>query len=53
MGGNFHYGKIVDAQPVGLLDLLQRVGEQVVLVAWRPRPGELVLVEDPESHSGQ
>ena len=43
---------VVDAEPVGQLDLLQRVLEQPVLVVRPPRPRELVLVEDPESHPG-
>jgi hypothetical protein len=42
--------EVVDAEPVGELDLLQGVGEQSVLVVWRPRPRHLALVEDPESH---
>jgi hypothetical protein len=42
-----------DAEPVGQLHLLQGVGEQPVLVAGRPGPRELVLVEDPESHGGR
>src|SRR6266498_5290984 len=48
-----HEPEVVDAEPVGQLDLLQRVGEQAVLVAWLPGAGELVLVEDPESHGGR
>ncbi len=44
--------EVVDAEPVGQLDLLEGVGEQAVLVAGFPRPWELVLVEDPESHGG-
>src|SRR5215211_3470543 len=44
--------EVVEAQPVGQLDLLQRVGQQPLLVVWRPGAGELVLVEDPESHGG-
>jgi hypothetical protein len=39
-----HLPEVVDAEAVGQLDLLQRVGEEAVLVAWRPRPRELVLV---------
>jgi hypothetical protein len=49
----FHEPEVVDAEPVGKLHLLQGVGEQPVLVAGRPRPWELVLVEDPESHGGR
>jgi len=44
--------EVVEAEPVGELDLLQRVLQQAVLVVGRPRPRELVLVEDPESHGG-
>ncbi len=48
----FHKPEVVDAEPVGKLHLLQGVGEQPLLVAECPGPGELVLVEDPESHTG-
>jgi hypothetical protein len=48
-----HQPEVVDAEPVGQLHLLQRVGEQAVLVVGRPRSRELVLVEDPESHGGR
>jgi hypothetical protein len=43
------FPEVVDAEPVGQLHLLQRVGEQAVLVPWRPGPGELVPVEDPRT----
>ena len=43
---------VVDAEPVGELDLVERVLEQPVLVAVAPRPGQLVLVEDAELHGG-
>ena len=59
VGGNSHFCKmvldfpeVVDAEPVGQLDLLQGVGEQAVLVVGCPGSRELVLVEDPESHGG-
>ena len=35
---------------VGQLDLLERLGEDAPLVAVRPRPGHLMLVEQPEPH---
>src|SRR4029453_13509669 len=41
---------VVDAQPVGELDLLERVVNQALLVVGLPRPWQLVLVEDPELH---
>jgi hypothetical protein len=40
----------VEAQPVGQLDLLQGVLDQVVLGRVVPRPWQLVLVEDAELH---
>jgi len=48
-----HEPEVVDPQPVGQLDLFQRVGEQALLVAEGPGSRELVLVEDPESHGGR
>src|SRR5574341_1059371 len=45
-----HLPEVVDPEPVGQLDLLQGVLEEAVLVAGRPRPRELVLVEDTEAH---
>jgi hypothetical protein len=44
--------EVVEAQPVGQLHLLQRVSQQPPLVTGLPGAGELVLVEDPESHGG-
>jgi len=44
--------EVVDAEPVGQLHLLQRGREQPPLVVRPPRAGELMLVEDPESHGG-
>lgn len=40
----------VEAELVRQLDLLERVLYEPELVALFPRPGELVLVEDPELH---
>src|SRR6266508_352610 len=44
--------EVVDAKPIGQLDLLQGVLQEAVLVIGPPRSWELVLVEDPESHGG-
>ena len=41
---------VVDAQAVRQLDLVERVGDQLLLGPAVPRAGELVLVEDPEAH---
>ncbi len=46
----FHLPDVIDAHPVGQLDLFERVLQQPVLVVGLPRPGQLVLVEDPETH---
>ena len=43
-------GRGVDADAIGVLDLLQRVLDQVVLGVGRPRSWELVFVEDAELH---
>ena len=45
-----HFPRIVVAQPVGELDLRQRVLQQLVLALRAPRPRQLVLVEDAELH---
>ena len=44
---------VVDAEPVGQLDLLERVGQQRLLVASRQRARELVLVEEAEPHAAR
>ena len=41
---------VVIAQAIGQLDLSQGVLKDLVLAAGRPRPRQLVLVEDAESH---
>ncbi len=41
---------VVEAGPVGELDLLERIGQQRVLGFRPPGPGQLVLVEDAEPH---
>src|SRR5213593_4169352 len=41
---------VIEAQPVGQLDLGQRVLEELELGPVFPGPRQLVLVEDPESH---
>ncbi len=45
--------EVVDAEPVGQLDLLQGVFQQAVFVIGRPGSWELVLVEDAEPHGGR
>ena len=45
-----HLPSVVVAQPVGQHDLLQGVMEKLRLVAGVPRFGQLVLVENPETH---
>ena len=42
--------RVVVAEPVRQLDLVERVLDQVVLAVGGPRPRQLVLVEDPELH---
>ncbi len=42
--------RVVVAEAVGELDLVEAVLEQLVLAVVGPRAGELVLVEDPEPH---
>jgi len=46
------YSTVVVAEAVGQLDLVERLMEQPVLAVLVPRPGQLVLVEDPEPHAG-
>src|SRR2546425_552810 len=41
---------VVIAETIGQLDLSQGVLKDLVLAAGRPRPRQLVLVEDAESH---
>ena len=43
---------VVQAQAVGQLHLLERLGDQALLGAVVPGAGELVLVEDAEAHAG-
>src|SRR5439155_11297223 len=42
--------RVVEAEPVGELDLRERVLEELVLATFLPRTGKLELVEDPELH---
>ena len=44
--------RVVDADAVGVLDLFERVLDQLVLGVVVPRPRQLVLVEDAELHRG-
>ena len=41
---------VVEAQPVGELDLVERVLEQLLLAPVVPRPRQLMLVENAEFH---
>jgi hypothetical protein len=42
---------VVDADPLGQLDLLESVLQELVIGTYtRPRTRVLVLVEDPEAH---
>ena len=41
---------VVEPEPVGELDLLERLAQQLRLAVGAPRPRQLVLVEDPEPH---
>src|SRR5439155_22885612 len=43
--------RVVDAEAVGELHLVERILEQLQLGAVLPGPRELVLVEDPELHA--
>ena len=40
----------VETNAVGDLDLLERIGDQLLLGVGAPRSRQLVLVEDPEAH---
>ena len=42
--------RVVEAEPIGELDLRERVLEELVLATFLPRTGKLELVEDPELH---
>jgi hypothetical protein len=44
---------VVEAEPVGELDLGEGVLERLVLAALPPRAGELQLVEDAEFHAAE
>jgi hypothetical protein len=41
---------VLDAEPVGELDLFERVVDERLLARLIPRPAHLVLVEDAELH---
>src|SRR5262245_12532645 len=43
--------RVVEAQPIGELDLPQRVLQDLVLALLAPRPGDLHFVEDSELHA--
>jgi hypothetical protein len=40
----------VEPKPVGELDLLEGIGQQLSFVAGPPRPGQLMLVEQAKAH---
>jgi len=44
------FPRVVDAEPVGQLDLAEGVLEELELAAFRPRARKLMLVEDAEAH---
>jgi hypothetical protein len=44
--------RVVDAEAVRELDLVERVLEEALFAVRVPRPGQLMLVEDPEAHPG-
>src|SRR5262245_6717280 len=46
------FPRVVDPEPIGELDLRQRVLKELQLRAVVPRARQLVLVEDPEFHDG-
>ena len=41
---------VIDPEPVGQFDLVQRLLEELLFASLDPRPRELVFVEDPELH---
>ena len=43
----------IEAHAVGELDLVEGVAHEPLLAVVAPRPGDLVLVEDPEAHGGE
>jgi hypothetical protein len=45
-----HFPGVVEPEPVRELTLSERVLQELVLGIVRPRPGQLVLVEDSELH---
>ena len=47
----FHFPDVIDSEPVRQLNLLERVLKQPALIADRPRPWQLMLVENAEFHS--
>ena len=40
----------IDAEPIGELHLIERLLEELELGAFGPRPRQLMLVENPETH---
>ena len=45
-----HLPEVLDPETVGQFDLVQGIGDQLLLAGLAPGPGQLVLVEDTELH---
>jgi hypothetical protein len=46
----FNLPDVVEPEPIGELYLIEGVSVEVSLAGLKPRPRELVLIEDPEPH---
>jgi hypothetical protein len=46
------FPRVVDTQPIGEGNLVERIAEHAMFVTVVPRPRELVFIEDAESHVG-
>src|SRR6266540_6731200 len=46
-----HFPHAVQPQPIGQLDLLEGVAQQLLLRPRRVRPRQLVLIKQPEAHA--
>ena len=49
----FDLPRVLDAEPIGELDLLECIVDQASIGVVLPRPPDLVLVEDAELHGQQ
>jgi hypothetical protein len=47
----FHLPRVVEAEPVGELDLIERVPRELVLVVVTPWLRKLVFIENSELHT--